>query len=65
MKRYIQAGAPSRKLLLGMATKGRSFTLADASKTTIGSPITGPGPPGELLREKGIMSYIEVSESII
>ncbi|CAH1790208.1 unnamed protein product [Owenia fusiformis] len=62
INRYIQAGAPRHKLVLGMAMQGRSFTLANPRATMIGAKATGPGYAGRMTREKGVMSYFEICE---
>ena len=36
---YLSKGLSKEKLILGMATYGRTFTLADSSKTELGSPV--------------------------
>lgn len=38
-KYYLERGLSKEKLILGMATYGRTFTLADSSKTELGSPV--------------------------
>lgn len=55
----LRLGAPANKLVMGIPTFGRSFTLA-SSKTDVGAPISGPGIPGRFTKEKGILAYYEV-----
>ncbi len=51
---------PKEKISMGLATYGRTFTLANSSNTEIGAPSIGPGEAGKYTREKGFMSYYEV-----
>ncbi|XP_077011894.1 chitotriosidase-1 isoform X2 [Tamandua tetradactyla] len=57
---WLQKGAPASKLILGMPTYGRSFTLASSSDTGVGVPATGPGNPGPFTKENGLLAYYEV-----
>lgn len=59
----MKQGAPKEKLMIGMPTYGRSFTLVDPSKFDIGAPASGGGTPGKYTGEAGFMSYYEVSPS--
>ncbi|KAM4860796.1 chitotriosidase-1 [Thomomys bottae] len=56
---WLQKGTPASKLILGMPTYGRSFTLA-SSDTSVGAPAKGPGVPGPFTKEEGILAYYEV-----
>ena len=51
---------PKEKISMGLATYGRTYTLANSSNTGIGAPSTGPGQPGKYTREPGFLSYYEV-----
>ncbi|KAK2497789.1 hypothetical protein MC885_017827, partial [Smutsia gigantea] len=59
VQQWLQKGAPASKLILGMPTYGRSFTLA-SSDSGVGAPATGPGAPGPFTKEAGVLSYYEV-----
>lgn len=40
---YVKAGADREKLVLGIPTYGRSYTLFNSDSTEIGAPADGPG----------------------
>lgn len=56
----IKQGASSEKIVLGIPTYGRSYTLFNQDSTDIGSPADGPGTEGDATREKGYLAYYEV-----
>ncbi|CAL1277040.1 unnamed protein product [Larinioides sclopetarius] len=60
IKYWIKSGAPKNKVILGMGTYGRSFTLANAGNNGLGAPTTGPGKAGPLTKEPGMLGYNEV-----
>lgn len=57
----MKAGADPDKLVLGIPTYGRSYTLINPDATDIGSPAEGPGEKGEFTKEQGYLAYYEVS----
>ncbi|XP_067211675.1 uncharacterized protein [Linepithema humile] len=60
----LEKGASADKLVLGIPTYGRSYTLFNEDATDIGSPADGPGAEGEATREKGYLSYYEICEGV-
>nr|CAD7454426.1 unnamed protein product [Timema tahoe] len=62
-REWVKQGAPKEKLMIGMPTYGRSFTLIDPTKFDIGAPASGGGVAGKYTGEAGFMSYYEVSRS--
>lgn len=61
IKHYIKMGASRDKLVLGIPTYGRSYTLFNPDSTELGAPADGPGEQGDATREKGYLAYYEVS----
>jgi chitinase len=57
---YLKLGADRHKLVLGIPTYGRSYTLFNPLSAEIGSPADGPGEQGDATREKGYLAYYEV-----
>jgi len=58
-------GAPRDKLVIGLATYGRCFTLTNPSSASdIGAPASGPCPAGSYTREAGFLSYYEVCKML-
>ncbi|XP_050522809.1 uncharacterized protein LOC126895227 isoform X3 [Daktulosphaira vitifoliae] len=64
IKHYLDSGADKDKLVLGIPTYGRSYTLFNKESTGIGAPSDGPGEKGEATREKGYLSYYEICGSL-
>ncbi|XP_076347935.1 chitinase-3-like protein 1 [Tachypleus tridentatus] len=56
---WIELGAPSRKLVLGIPFYGRTFTLKDPLVNGIGAPTSGPGRAGPFLNETGTLAFNE------
>ena len=61
---YINDGAPSEKLNLGIGTYGKSFTLTDPADNGVGAPISGPGKSGPYKGGTGSLSYNEVRKYV-
>lgn len=58
---YLSVGAPRHKIVVGIATYGMSFTLANREQHGMKAPVTGGGRPGPYTRENGILAYYEVN----
>jgi len=65
IKFYLQHGASRDKLVLGIPTYGRSYTLANPDAHGISSPATGPGDQGSGTKEDGYLAYYEICEKIL
>lgn len=61
MSYVLRLGAPAHKLVMGIPTFGRSFTLA-SSNTGMGAPTSGPGLAGRFTKEEGILAYYEICD---
>ncbi|XP_032690909.1 mucin-5AC [Odontomachus brunneus] len=60
----MEKGASANKIVLGIPTYGRSYTLFNKDATELGSPADGPGVEGDATREKGYLAYYEICEGI-
>ncbi|CAH1179462.1 unnamed protein product [Phaedon cochleariae] len=64
IKHYLELGAEPNKLVLGIPTYGRSYTLFNPDAFEIGSPADGPGEMGEATRENGYLAYYEICDYV-
>ena len=65
IKFYLRHGASRDKLVLGIPTYGRSYTLANPDAHEISAPATGPGDQGTGTKEDGYLAYYEICEKIL
>ncbi|GFO22704.1 chitinase [Plakobranchus ocellatus] len=63
-KLWIALGFPPEKLLVGVASYGRSFTLTSSTSSGLGAPVTSPGSAQQFTRLAGMASYYEVCRII-
>jgi chitinase len=61
---WIGQGAPRNKLVVGLASYGRSFTLSNPGNNGINAPTSGPGTPGEYSQESGFLTYMEICRRV-
>lgn len=62
MKLWEKLGAPKDKIVVGMGTYGRSFTLASLSNYGMNAPTTGGGTAGEFTKESGFLAFYEICQ---
>lgn len=61
--RYWMSHVPDRsKLVLGISTAARTFTLADPLSNGVYALSDGPGLPGDFTKQEGMLAYYEVSK---
>uniref|UniRef100_A0A6G1S735 chitinase n=1 Tax=Aceria tosichella TaxID=561515 RepID=A0A6G1S735_9ACAR len=60
---WLQQGAPREKLMLGVGSYGRSFTLDKEQVNGINAPASQKGRAGPYTREPGSLGYNELCEA--
>ncbi|KAH8272046.1 hypothetical protein KR026_004304, partial [Drosophila bipectinata] len=61
---WIEKGAPSRKIIMGMPLYGQSFTLENASNNGLNAKAPGPGRAGEFTKAAGFLAFYEICDRI-
>lgn len=61
---WIGQGAPRNKIVVGLPSYGRSFTLANAAQNGVNAMSVNLGSPGEYSQEAGFLSYMEVCQRV-
>ncbi|XP_017486088.1 PREDICTED: probable chitinase 3 [Rhagoletis zephyria] len=61
---WIEKGAPSRKIVMGMPLYGQSFTLENVKTNGLNAKAPGPGKAGEFTRAAGFLAYYEICDRI-
>lgn len=64
IKLWERMGAPKSKLVVGLATYGRSFTLANSAQTGMNAATSGGGKAGEFTREAGFLAFYEICDML-
>jgi chitinase len=62
---WTKLGAPKEKLVIGMPTYGRSFTLNDPDQYIVNSAVKDGGKAGEYTKEGGFLAYYEICEMLL
>ena len=57
---WLDGGCPKEKIMVGMATYGRAWTLEDPEQHCLACPTKGAAPAGQFTREGGFYAYYEV-----
>lgn len=63
----LNNGAPANKIVLGLPTYSRTWKLEEESKVDeypITENVDGPGNPGPLTKEAGLLSYPEICNKL-
>lgn len=61
---WIGQGTPRNKLVVGLASYGRSFTLSNSGINGVNAPASGAGNPGEHSQEAGFLTYFEICRRV-
>lgn len=59
---WNRKGANKEKLVVGLPTYGRTFTLPSGNLTDIGAPALKGGNPGPYTKEVGFLSFFEICD---
>ncbi|KAK7501350.1 hypothetical protein BaRGS_00007475 [Batillaria attramentaria] len=59
---WVEKGCPRDKLVIGVPTYGRTFTLSNPSQNSLGAAAKGAGTAGAYTREAGFLAYYEICE---
>jgi len=62
---WISNGCPANKLVLGMGTYGRGYTLDNAAVNGLYAPANQPIPAGPFTGENGFWGYNELCERMV
>jgi len=60
---YLSQGVPAKKLMIGLATYGRTFKVGSSSDG-LGSPSMGPGTIGDCSQNSGVLTYFEIERAL-
>ena len=63
VRHWLDQGCPHEKLVVGIPTYGRSFTLS-SDAIAVGSPASGPGTKGPFTNEAGFLAYAEICRQV-
>eukprot|EP00727_Mastigamoeba_balamuthi_P010273 m51a1_g5869 putative chitotriosidase-1 (525) ;mRNA; f:400774-402491 len=61
---YLDKGVPASKLVVGLASYGRSWTLASAGNHKYGAAATGAGAEGPCTGEGGALANYEIERNV-
>ncbi|XP_003376274.1 putative chitin binding Peritrophin-A domain protein [Trichinella spiralis] len=61
---YHLRGMPKKKIIIGIPTYGRGWTIQNKTNTEIGAPSIGPSLPTKYVRFPGVCAYYEICQMI-
>ncbi|GAB6023558.1 Chitinase 2 [Chamberlinius hualienensis] len=64
MHYFLYRGAAPNKLLMGIVSDGRTYTLADPLFHNIGDPAVGPGQSGQYSQSPGYLATYEICANL-
>ncbi|KAJ8682783.1 hypothetical protein QAD02_018575 [Eretmocerus hayati] len=64
MRYWIEKGAPSRKLVMGVPMYGQAFSLTQSTNNGLNAPAPSPGQAGEYTRAAGFLSFYEICSRV-
>jgi chitinase len=64
VSQWVSGGVPASKLLIGIPTHGRTYTLTNPEDHGLGAPFTDSGPAGLYTAEPGFLAYYEVFQCV-
>nr|AKP18003.1 chitinase 4 [Eriocheir sinensis] len=62
---YVSLGVPKDKMVVGIATYGRCWTLESLDNTGIYANAIGPGPAGPYIQIPGTLGFNEICEKLL
>jgi chitinase len=62
--RVLEQGCDADKIMLGIPTYGRTYTLQDVNKNEVGAVVEGLGEAGPYTLSNGSLGFNEVSKII-
>lgn len=57
---WMEKGCPAEKIILGIPTYGRGFTLSDPDQYGYGASRSGPSKKGNYTNDRGVLAYYEI-----
>jgi chitinase len=64
LRYWIEKGAPSKKLVMGMPMYGQAFTLADPANHDYHDKAPSAGLAGKFTKAAGFLAYYEICEKV-
>lgn len=61
---WVRKGVAKEKLVIGLPTYGRTFTLANDTLTDVGAPALSGGLSGNYTQEAGFLAFYEVCDML-